>query len=184
MRNFAIAKVYATAVLELAREKGELAELLRDLEAFAALLEESSELQSAFYSPEASSAAKARILDQIFPDAESVLSLLFLKTLVRKNRESAFGDILSMIGRLRDEEEGILLGTLFSATELAEGELQGVESQLGEEHGKQVKLEHEVDGSLLSGMILRMESHTIDGSLKTRLRRMKNRLMAADLGKE
>lgn len=183
MRNFAIAKVYASALRDLGREKGQLEELTRSLLEFRDLLESSLDLKDVFLSPELGFAEKRAVLEKV-TEGEVDIFRHFLLVLVRKHREAVYVDIVTVFEYLRDIEESRLRGTMVSARPLDEAQRENIEKALGESTGKEVRLTLEVEEDLLAGMVLTLEDQTLDGSLKTRLRRMKDRLMTAELGKE
>ena len=183
MRHAAISRVYATALIELAVAKDELPGLTRDLQSLAALLGPKSDFVRFLESPEFGFDQKRRFLERVTVDAESTLTLRFLLLLVRKHREPLLGPIIAMFDHLCDERAGRIRGRLSSARSLTAEELARLESKLGVSVKREVKLSVEVDERLLAGMMLHFEDKTIDGSLRTRLSRMRDKLMTADLGK-
>ncbi len=183
MRNFAIAKVYASALLELAPDRDRLEKLTDSLLGFRDLLDASPELHQVFLSPELGFAEKRAVIEKI-TQGESELFRNFLLVLVRKHREPAYGDIVAVFEYLRDQAESRLRGNLISARPLDDAQREGIEKALSESTGKEVHLEVDVEEDLLAGMVLTLDDQTLDGSLKTRLRRMKDRLATAELGKE
>ena len=184
MRYAAIARVYAAALLELARDRGELPAVVEDLDALREALAAEVGLMRLLESPELGLEQKQRILERVTADAASILTLRFLLLLLRKHREPLLGSILEMFGRLRDEQEGRMRGRLISARDLDREEVGRVESALSRSPGREVHLETEADDDLLAGMVLHLADRTVDGSLKTRLRRLRDRLMTAEMGKE
>jgi len=183
MRNFAIAKVYASALLDLGREKGQLEELSRSLAEFRDLLEANADLREVFLSPELGVAEKGAVLEKV-AEGEPELFRHFLLVLERKRREAAYGDIVRVFEHLLDVSASRLRGVLASAHPLDDAQRAKIEKALSESTGKDVRLELEVKEDLLAGMVLTLDDQTLDGSLKTRLRRLKDRLTTAELGKE
>jgi len=183
MRNFAIAKVYASALLDLGREKGQLEELSRSLAGFRDLLDANTELREVFLSPELGLAEKRGVLEKV-TEGEPELFRQFLLVLVSKRREAVYGDIVAVFEHLLDLAESRLRGVLASAHPLDDAQRVNIEKALSESTGKDVRLELELEKDLLAGMGLTLDDQTLDGSLKTRLRRLKDRLTTAELGKE
>jgi len=183
MRNFAIAKVYASALLDLARDAGELDELARFLVDFRDLLESNGEMREVFLSPELGFEQKRAVIEDVIVGAPELLRR-FLLLLVQKHREPAYADIVEVFEYLRDTAESRLRGKLATARPLDDSQRIGIERALGESTGKKVRLQLEVDEKLLAGLVLTLDGRTLDGSLKTRLGRMKDRLTAVELGKE
>ena len=182
MRHYAISKVYATALLELSEDE-RLDAVIADLDSLRELLAASPELREVFLSPELGLAQKRAVMERIMADAED-LSRRFVLMLLRRRREAALEGIVDALHNLRDQREGRVRGRIASARPLSDEELKRLEQSLGEAEGKEVILAAETDEDLLAGLVLSFDDRTLDGSLRTRLRRMKNRLLAAELGKE
>lgn len=184
MRYAAIARVYAAALLELAVEQDQVAAVVADLQNLESVWAESPDFRRLLESPELSAAQKRRALERMLAQAESPLTLRFLLALMRRHREPLLGNILAMFRRLLDEREHRLRGHLVSARPLREGERARLEAALSRRTGATVLLETATDAQLLAGMVLHLADQTVDGSLRTRLSRLRDHLLTAPLGKE
>ncbi len=184
MRYASISRVYAAALLELAVDKGELEAVSADLSDLRELWSESADFRRLLESPELGSAQKRRALEKALADAASPITLRFLLVLLHRHREPLLGNILEMFRRLMDDREGRLRGRLTSASALGAEELASIEAALSQSTGAKVLLDAETDEELLAGMVLNLADQTVDGSLRTRLGRLRDRLMTAELGKE
>lgn len=184
MRHAAIARVYAAALLELAVERGEVAAVVADLETLEALWGESPEFRRLLESPELGVTQKQRALERLLAKADSPLTLRFLVALLRRHREPLLGSVLAMFRRLLDEREQRLRGRLVSARALDATERERTEAALSRRLGATVLLETATDEALLAGMVLHLADQTVDGSLRTRLGRLRDQLLTAPLGKE
>ena len=54
-----------------------------------------------------------------------------------------------------------------------------MERRLGEALGKRITATAAVDADIIGGVVLRIDDHLIDGSLRTRLRRLRQELSGA-----
>jgi F-type H+-transporting ATPase subunit delta len=70
---------------------------------------------------------------------------------------------------LSDEKEGLIRGTLTTASALGQSELSAVKSALGMFMGQQVELTVKVDQSIIGGLVARLGDLVIDGSVRTQL---------------
>lgn len=181
MRYAAISRVYAAALMELAQEKGELGAVVADLDELTELLAAETDFTRALESPELGFDQKRRFLERVTEGARSSLTLRFLLLLVQKHRETMLEPILDMFRHLRDEQEGRMRGSLFSAQELGAARVAKIEESLGRATGRKVSLETETSEDLLAGMVLHMADKTIDGSLKSRLSQLREHLLTAEL---
>jgi F-type H+-transporting ATPase subunit delta len=184
VRHAAIGRVYASALLELAVEREQLAAVVADLRDLDELWATSPEFRRLLESPELSNEQKRKALERLLAEAASPLTLRFLFTLLRRHRESLLPTIMAMFRRLLDVRENRLRGELLSARPLDEGTLGRIESALSSATGSTVELKTGTDDQLLAGMVLHLADRTVDGSLRTRLGRLRDRLLTAELGKE
>ncbi|HEY8491630.1 MAG TPA: F0F1 ATP synthase subunit delta [Dehalococcoidia bacterium] len=176
-RDVTAAKRYAQAVFDLALEQETLDEWLADLERLAALARE----------PEA-----VRILESNrVPEAEKdgllaatlsgvgPLAMNLARLLVRKGRFGLADAVAEEYRRLLEEHRGILRARAVTAVELTEPERAAVAARLEELTGKRVLLETAVDPSILGGLVVRIGDRLIDGSTRTKLLELKERLAGA-----
>ncbi|MBN2170530.1 MAG: ATP synthase F1 subunit delta [Candidatus Krumholzibacteriota bacterium] len=184
MRHAAIARVYAAALLELARERGEPDALAADLRDLRAALADSPTLRGVLECPEVSGEAKDRILAAVAEGARTELTPRFLRLVVERHREPALLAILEMFEHLRDVEAGRLRGRLRTARPLAEEDRRRLEEALGRSTGREVRLSVETEPDLLAGLVLHLADRMVDGSLRSRLARLRDRLLTAELGRE
>lgn len=184
MIHAAIARVYATALLELAVERGETDALAEDLRELRAALAGSPALRGVLECPEVADGVKERILADVAEGPRTELTPRFLRLVVERHREPALLSILEMFEHLRDVEAGRLRGRLRTARPLAEADRRRLEEALGRSTGKEVRLSVETEPDLLAGQILHLEDRTVDGSLRSRLARLRERLLTAELGRE
>ncbi len=184
MRYASIARVYAAALMELATEKGELEAVKADVASLAELWAESPEFRGLMESPELGAEAKQKALSKLLATADSKLMLPWLLILLRRHRESLLGNILEMFSRLGDQRAGLLRGRIVGATEIDGTARERIEGALGKSTGAKVILETDTDRELLAGMVLTLADKTVDGSLRTRLGRLRDRLLTAEMGKE
>ena len=184
MRHAAIARVYAAALLELAVERDQVAAVVADIASLDSLWAEQPDFRRLLEAPELSAEHKRHALERLLAEAESPLTLRFLITLVDRHREPLLDSVLAMFGHLLDEREHRLRGRLISARPLAAGEQGRIEATLSRSTGATVLLETTTDEHLLAGMVLHLADQTVDGSLRTRLGSLRDRLLTAPLGKE
>ena len=75
------------------------------------------------------------------------------------------------------EHRNVVRASVTTAAPLAAEHLQTLESRLGGLTGKQVQLTATVDPSLIGGMVARVGSTVYDGSIRTQLQKMRQRLV-------
>jgi F-type H+-transporting ATPase subunit delta len=120
------------------------------------------------------------IVRRVLPDIGEK-QVNFLRLLRRKNRLALGASIASFFRELLDEERGLLRAEVTSAVPLDDAQQQRLIDRLAQETGKQVALEARVDQSLLGGMVVRIGDRLVDGSTRSRLRRLRIQLERAAL---
>lgn len=170
---------YATAVLAIARQEGNLegwAEAVEALESLTARPEFVAALQADGMTDEKFQAIVRRVLPQATP-----LQLNLFRLLRRKARLGLGPDIASFFREMVDEERGIARAIVTSAVELDADRRASLERQLAQQTGKQVTVETRVDPSILGGLVVRIGDRMLDGSTRARLQTLRTQLERAAL---
>ncbi|MBM2832311.1 MAG: atpH [Dehalococcoidia bacterium] len=161
------AKRYARAVLELARESGELDKWRQELEKLSVLLQEPG-LPALLRSPKLPFGHKKKVLDERLKGL-SPLTLNLAGLLVLRGRLGLLNSLVKEYGRLVDAHYGIEHIEVTTAVPLGQSDLQQVSGRLAAALGKKVILESRVEPALLGGLVVRVGDHLIDGSVRKRL---------------
>ena len=102
----------------------------------------------------------------------------FLLLLCEKGRITDLKLCVDDYERLYNEKCKILVARVTSSVELTEGEKEKIRIMLQKKRGVMVELICKVDKSILGGVIIETEDTVIDGSLKTKLRNVKEVMKA------
>jgi F-type H+-transporting ATPase subunit delta len=174
MADGSLARRYAKAFLEIAREDGHVDRLGQDLERFWRVCElEQGALAGALSNPVITHAERRTVLDRVLPGlALHHHTVNFLRLLLDKGRFVALGDILREYRALADEEFGRVRAVVTTAAPLDGHTRDAVAAALASATGKKVLVETRVDPSLLGGMVARVGSRVYDASLRSRLERL------------
>jgi F-type H+-transporting ATPase subunit delta len=180
--NNTIARPYAQAVFELANEAGELEAWSESLDLARALME-SGEVVGYLGDPAFSDAQRLEFLTGLFQragagklDGKDRQGTNFLKLLLENDRLGVLPEIAAHFGVLRARIENVVDVMVTSASPLSE-ELRGrISRALRERLGREIKLESEIDASLIGGAVIRAGDVVIDGSLRARLDGLANAL--------
>jgi F-type H+-transporting ATPase subunit delta len=165
-----VAGRYATAVFELAREEKRLDKVEADLAAIQAVMDESADFRRLVASPlisrEVQGRAVAAVLDRL--KVETV-TRNFAGVVVKNGRLDVLPKIIAAYTRLLAEERGEVTASVTSPRKLTAAQLKAVSQTLTRHAGRDVKIEPQVDESLLGGLVVRLGSTMIDTSLKSKL---------------
>lgn len=175
MRQSKIARVYAVALYEAAKEENRVAEVRRDLGAFAAAVKESTELRQFLVAEEISDFQKKKVLLDLTENGDELVRN-FLLLLVDKSRESELMDIYDGFVELVEEEEGLLHVEVVTAVPLAASLQEMLKEKIESSLHKTVEMTVTVDEEILGGLKLRIGDRVADASVRHRLERLRELL--------
>jgi F-type H+-transporting ATPase subunit delta len=173
-----IARVYAEALFEVAREKGNLDAIREQLAQFVEALDDNRELQVFFFSPYFSSEEKREGISRALDGAEPEL-VNFLRLLAEKHRMPVIFRIRRTFDRLWAEENKLLEVEVTSAVELDPKIVDRIGSEIENQTGRQVELRSTVDGDILGGLVLRVGNMVLDASVRHKLERLRKEVARA-----
>jgi F-type H+-transporting ATPase subunit delta len=173
-----IARVYAEALFESAKEKDRLDEIRDQLGEFADALDSNRELATFFFSPYFSSAEKREAIRSAVSGAESEL-VNFLELLAEKHRMPAIFRIRRELDRLWAQENRQLDVTLTSAVELDPAIAKQVGDEVSKQTDQKVELTSHVDPDILGGLVLQVGNMVLDTSIRSRLERLRREIARA-----
>jgi ATP synthase F1 delta subunit len=173
-----IARVYAQALFESAKEKGKLDEIRDQLGEFADALDENPELATFFFSPYFSSAEKREGISKSVSGAEDEL-VNFLELLAEKHRMPAIFRIRRDLDALWARENRQLDVSLTSAVELDPAIAKQVGDEVSKQTDRKVELTSHVDPDILGGLVLRVGNMVLDTSIRSRLERLRKEIARA-----
>jgi F-type H+-transporting ATPase subunit delta len=120
--------------------------------------------------------AEATFGKLVNPKAINLIGLL-----LRRGRIRELPRLAAEFGRLDDERQGLTHAVATSASPLTSGEADALTKRLEESTGGRVELALKVDPSLLGGLVVRVGDRLIDGSVRSRLERLRNQLVSGAL---
>ena len=102
----------------------------------------------------------------------------FVQTLAEARRLNCLPEIAALFDAYKDDAEGIADVTVTSAAPLDERQQQSLTAALTRRLKREVRLHCSIDPELLGGAVLRSGDLVIDGSVRGRLTRIANELVA------
>jgi F-type H+-transporting ATPase subunit delta len=174
----AVAKSYAKAIFDLARERQQADAVEGELQRVAALVAGDGDLAAVLSRPWISRAAKQQIAAEVGRRLElSRLGADFLVLVAAQGRADHLEAIAHAYRALLDAERGRVRARVRSAVPLTEADRAALAARLGRAlDGKQVVIDEVVDKNLLGGFVAEIGSLNVDGSLDGQLARLRERL--------
>ena len=177
MKNLAIARRYAKALLLIGKEDGQVDAYKEELDGFAGLMKQENELNQAITNPLYDASGRRKLLQNLIEKLGlSKVMASYLMLLFDKRRIAYIADINQFYQNLADELKGIARASLVSATRLSAKTVEKIRSVLSQKTGKEIILEVEQDPELIGGIVTKIGDLVLDGSIKTQLFNMRESL--------
>jgi F-type H+-transporting ATPase subunit delta len=168
-----ISKEYAVALFMLACEKKKREEYDAALKTLHDAFSENPEYLVFLSSRGIPLSERLDAIEQAFSKQlpEDVVS--FLKLLCEKGRVNCFSDAVQEYQNLLNASKRVSNAKVISAVALSDEEKEKLGQKLKAISNTTVKMEYVVDASLLGGVIVEIDGKVLDGSIKNRLRDIK-----------
>ncbi|MGE5217433.1 MAG: ATP synthase F1 subunit delta [Chloroflexota bacterium] len=171
-----LSRRYSKAVFQLACEAGEDEKIGRELEQFYGAYNV-SDLQKVLTNPAFAVDTRKKILHQVTQSQQlSTLTVKFLSLLLERDRLVQLPGIVSCYRRLFNEARGRIDAKVVSASALEAAAVDQLREKLRAISGKNIVLQQDTDPSLLGGLLIELEGKIYDGSIRTQLEKMKQRI--------
>ena len=172
-----LADHYADALADVAIQQNSVAQVRQELADFLGLVRESPDLALMLDSPAVQRANKRAVVEALVKQMGASRTLRnFLLVVVDRGRTRLLPEIQEAFDRRLDERQGIVRAEVSSAHELAEQEKAELRGALERLTGRRVEAAYRLDPALLAGAVVRVGSTIYDGSVRTQLERMRERL--------
>ena len=177
MKNLAIARRYAKALLLIGKEDGQAENYREELGTVSELFEREHRLKQTLTNPLYDSEGREKVLKTVIEKLNlSQVMTAFLLFLFEKGRIGFLGNINDFYQKFSDELKGVARASLVSATELTSETIEKIRSALSKRTGNDIILEVEQDPSLIGGIVTRIGDLVLDGSVRTQLLNMRESL--------
>jgi F-type H+-transporting ATPase subunit delta len=164
---------YASALFDLARDEKQIDAVSRSLDSLNQALADSREFGQLVASPlvDRDEAAKAfsAIGNKLGLDP---VTANFLGVLARNGRKGQLAQVIRLFRRLAADHRGETTAEVISAHPLTDDQVASLKTRLKARAGRDVTIDARTDPAILGGLIVKLGSEMIDGSLKTKLNRL------------
>jgi F-type H+-transporting ATPase subunit delta len=178
-----VARRYAEAMADVAIAHNVVDQIDGELRAFAEMLRHSRELAGVFASPVLPQSDKGRVLDALIARTRpSAFTANLLRAMLANHRLPLVTDVYEQYRRLINERRGVVIAEVTTAQPLAPTEQAQLSQRLQRMTGKQVEFQFRTDAALIGGVITRIGSVVYDGSVRTQLQAIEQRLKTGTRG--
>lgn len=171
-----MARRYARALLDVALA-GKDEAVRAELDRLAGLFADHAELRTVLVHPALPAEKKLAVVASLWrPQRPPELLLRLLGLLLERDRIDLLPLIAAAYGRLWNDRRGVVEAEAVSARALEAAEAEAVAEAVGKALDKQVDLRWRVDPALMGGLLLNVDGRVYDGSVRARLRALRERL--------
>jgi F-type H+-transporting ATPase subunit delta len=178
MSNSIVAKRYALALFQIAKEQQLLGVVGEELRVVKEVMQYNTELKAVLNSSKLTIVKKKEIIQTAFASV-NVYVLNTLLILIDRHREDQIVEVANQFFELADEEMGVAEAEVYSTRELTDAEREAISATFAAKIGKKsLRIENIVDSELLGGVKLRIGNRIYDGSLRGKLDRLERKLLS------
>lgn len=176
MEDLRIARRYAHSLFLTAEKYDLIRSVEDDLRGIDSVLAKDEEFKDFLLSPYTSREDKIAIIERLFSDRVTALTMQLLRVMLEKRREAEIPNIRQEFAALRREQAGVVHLHVVSAEMLPDGQRQALLKKMAGLLGHEVEAEFEIDPLLIGGIRVAFDGNVMDGSARGALNALRERL--------
>ena len=165
MQNPRLATRYAKSLLDLSVEQNELAEVYADMKLLQQINKSNPDFVALLRSPIINSDKKDKIIDAVVGDKVSKLTMLFVRLLTTKTRESNLPEIVTAFITQYNKLKNIQTVKLTTATAISDDLKNSIIAKLKDSVTGDIEIETSVQNELIGGFKLEIGGTLIDATI-------------------
>ncbi|MEM9605833.1 MAG: ATP synthase F1 subunit delta [Actinomycetota bacterium] len=167
-------EAYASALLEVASVEGALDTVTDELHAVRTAFEASDDLRTTLTDQAIPVARRQQVVEQLLGDRAHPVTTSLVDFVVGSGRAGDLPEIVGRVIELAAEGRDALVAEVRSAQPLTDDQRTRLAANLSQRMGKNVDVRVSVDSSLMGGIVTQIGDTVIDGSVRTRLARLRD----------
>lgn len=173
-----MARRYATALADVATERSEARQVQEELSAWEMMMNANPMLLEVFSNPTIPYEQKRKVLTSLIERTRlRQTTANFLQVLLRNQRLTNLPEVNRRFAQVLDERSGVVSAEVTTARVVPEEQQEALRARLSAITGKQVRLSFTTDTELIGGIVTRIGSTIYDGSVRTQLQQVKQRMI-------
>ena len=177
------AEYFAGSLVELAKVGGGLDIVDRDLRLIKETIGGHMDLKRTLSEGELPSENKQAVIDGLFRNKISDVTLNFLQLIVGLGRVELLGEIAESFAARLEAEENKVVAEVTTASPLDVKFSRSLAKKLSLMSGREVTIRSKVDPELVGGILVRIGDKLLDGSVRNQLARMREQMLVDMRGK-
>src|SRR5438128_6873235 len=172
-----MARRYASALADVALERGEAAEVQAELAQWEEMIQSTPNLLEVIRNPTVALDQKRSVLNKLIERAKPRQTTVnFLKVLLQNHRLTELGEINRKFADVLDVRAGMIAATVTTARSVPESAQKKLYETLTSLTGKKVRVNFATDAELIGGIVTRIGSTVYDGSVRNQLQQIKEKM--------
>ena len=168
---------YARALLDVANKESDPERAEQELAAFVDLVRTNPDLERALANPVVSAADKRAIVQQILERLKPTTPVgKLVLLLASRGRLALLPDLLDVYRERLMEYRNVLSAEVTTAAPLSPERAEQLQQRLANATGRTITMTTKVDASIIGGVVTRIGGTVYDGSVATRLAKVRDRL--------
>ena len=181
MKNYLIAERYASGLSSALEDNGALESAVAALQQLREIYETNHDYRNVLANPAIDSERRAAVLDDVLTALDVPQAVARLaQAMLRRGRISVLPDVAKVFSALSDTRLNRLRAAVTTAKPISEAEEARLAAVLEAYTGKTIRMVCTVDDEILGGVVARMGSEVIDGSVRTRLDNLRTALLTEE----
>lgn len=177
MSDLAVAKRYAVALFQIAKEQNLLDQIEEELRTVKEVFTNDTDLLGFLTHPKLTSDAKRDIISNAFSGLSTSVQNT-LKLMIERHRSDMIAPMADEFVELANEEKSVADATVYTVRPLTEAEVEAVSTSFAKKIGKKtLRITNITDSNLLGGIKLQIGNRIYDGSISGKLDRLSKQLL-------
>jgi F-type H+-transporting ATPase subunit delta len=172
-----MARRYAAALADVVTGRDEAREVQGELSAWESMMQGNPDLLEVFRNPTIPYEQKRNVLGALIERTRvRATTTNFLQVLLRNQRLADLHEINKRFASELDERSGVVVAQVTTARPVPASVQESLGDSLSQLTGRRVRLQFSVDDDLIGGVTTRIGSTVYDGSVRTQLQQIKQRM--------
>ena len=168
-----IARRYASALAEVASERGNEQAVKQEIDAWSSLIESNPQLREVFANPTVQYDQKRAVLEELITRTKvSDTTASFLRVLLKNQRLAELKYVADRFSFVLDERAGVVAANVTTARPIPEELKSSLRDAVGSAVGRSVRLTFATDEAIIGGVVTQVGSTIFDGSVQGQLERL------------
>ena len=164
---------YAQAILAIASAESNAAQIEDEIYRFSQVLQSSEELKSTLSDASIPSTRRQQIVEDLLDGQVTQTTVALVSMIVAAGMGGDIKAIADKVVGLGAESRDKAVAEVYSVVDLSSDQQQRLAAALKSATGKDVEMKVIIDESVMGGLLVQIEDEVIDGTVRTRLKQLR-----------